>query len=75
MILYLFQTLCTLDIILSQKGLSPTPNLNRNIMPDELRSMTSASGRDERNFRILKEYVVTLEYYGDGFGYLKEESK
>lgn len=51
--------------------MSPAPNPTRAIMPSELRTITAASQRDERNFRILKEYVNALEYYADGFNYFK----
>jgi hypothetical protein len=43
-------------------------------MPNELRSITSASQRDQRNFRIIKEYVNALEYYVDAFNYFETAS-
>lgn len=64
-------TLCQLDYYLAEKRMSPAPNPTRAIMPTELRTITSASQRDERNFRILKEYVNAIEYYADGFNYFK----
>jgi len=63
--------LCELDQFLAEKRMSPAPNPTRSIMPNELRSITSASQRDERNFRILKEYVNALEYYIDAFSYFE----
>ncbi|XP_046641344.1 uncharacterized protein LOC124326500 [Daphnia pulicaria] len=64
-------TLCQLDGYLADKKMSPAPNPTRSIMPNELRSITSASQRDERNFRIIKEYVNALEYYIDVFSYFE----
>ena len=66
-----YQTLCQLEQYLAEKRMPPAPNPTRAIMPNELRSITAASQRDERNFRILKEYVNALEYYADGFEYFK----
>lgn len=67
-------TLCQLDGYLADKRMSPAPNPTRSIMPNELRSITSASQRDQRNFRIIKEYVNALEYYVDAFSYFETAS-
>ena len=58
-----------LDAVLAGKGMNPAANPTRSIMPDELRSMSSGSVRDMRNFRIIKDYINALEYFADGFDY------
>ena len=61
------QTLCYLAGVLAYKGMNPAPNPTRSIMPDILRNLNANSDRDMRNFRILKDYINALEYFGDGF--------
>lgn len=59
-------------MVLAEKKMTPAPNPTRSIVPNELRTITNTSQRDERNFRILKEYVNTLEYYVAGLDYFSQ---
>lgn len=62
-------------MMLADKRMTPAPNPTRSIVPSELRTITANSQRDERNFRILKEYVNSLEYYIAGFDYFSQVLK
>lgn len=57
--------------MLVDKKMTPAPNPTRSVMPTELRTITQNSQRDDRNFRILKEYVNSLEYFVAAFDYFE----
>ena len=56
--------------------MSPAANPTRTIVqPEDLRTLTDQSQINLRNFRILKDYVVALEYYVEAFTYFKSAWK
>ena len=58
----LVQVLCSLQMALMEKQIQPDADAARQMMTNEYRDMKSESGRNLRDFIILRDYINLLEY-------------
>ena len=56
------QVLCSLQMALMEKQIQPDVDAARQMMSKEYRDMKSESGRNLRDFIILRDYINLLEY-------------
>ena len=54
--------MCSLQLAMLEKDVVPDEYAARQLMTDEYRDMRSASGRNLRDFVILRDYINLLEY-------------
>jgi len=58
----LSMVLCSLQMALMEKQIRPDADAARQMMTNEYRDMKSESGRNLRDFIILRDYINLLEY-------------
>ena len=54
--------LCSLQMAMLEKRVEPDRDAARQLMTNEYRDMRSASGRNMRDFVIMRDYINLLEY-------------
>ena len=56
------QVLCALQLAMAEKNAAPDADATRRLMSRQYRDMRSASGRNQRDFVIVRDCVNLLEY-------------
>lgn len=56
------QVLCSLQMAMIEKHVEPDADAVRQLMDNKYRDMRSASGRNLRDFVIVRDYINLLEY-------------
>jgi hypothetical protein len=68
------QVLCALQLAMAEKNVVPDADAARQLMTREYRDMRSASGRNLRDFIIVRDYTNLLEYIQQVFQYFAARS-
>lgn len=66
-----FQVLCEMQTAMGDCGVTPPPNIGRDIMPDGIRLEPHYNLRD---WIIFRDYINGLEYVHQVFSYLCKEN-
>lgn len=56
------QVLCSLQMAMLEKHVEPDADAARQLMSNDYRDMRDASGRNFRDFIIMRDYINMLEY-------------
>lgn len=66
--------LCEIQVALVERGITPRPDVTRDIMVPSIRNMDSETYRDLRDWMIFRDYMNGLEYVVQIFEYLRAQS-
>lgn len=69
--LFFLQILCEVSMAIYDINETPEPHVSRDIMPIE--SRISRDNQSLRDWLILREYMTSLQYVIEAFGYLKSK--
>ncbi|CAG0902232.1 unnamed protein product [Cyprideis torosa] len=64
--------LCELQVSMMEKGITPNPDVSREIMSEEFRDIESDAMRNLRDWIILRDLMNALEFSLDALAYLEE---
>lgn len=67
----MFQVLCELQVALVERGVTPRPDITRDIMPPKVRAIRNETERSLRDWIVIREYMNALEYVVQAFQYLQ----
>ncbi|XP_044736230.1 uncharacterized protein LOC123298325 isoform X2 [Chrysoperla carnea] len=66
--------LCEYQFVMLERGVTPHPDVTREIMSDDLRKIASSTERNLRDWVIFRDYMNTLEYAVEVLNHLKSKS-
>lgn len=72
MLLSPLQVLCELQVALVERGLTPRPDVTRDIMSSEFRKRESRTQTELRDWLIFRDYMNALEYLIQVFDHLAQ---
>lgn len=64
-----------MSYVMSERGVTPRPDVSRDIMPIEYRRVNSTTQRDLRDWLIFRDYMNALEYVIEVFKYLSNRKE
>lgn len=63
----LLMALCQLQLALAKLRIEPNPNVTRDVMAEEYRTVDSETVRNVRNYIILRDHSMALKYIASVF--------
>lgn len=69
--LFFSQVLCEIQVALEERSVTRRPDVTRDVMTSDFRTMTDMTYRDLRDWLIFREYMNGLEYVIQVFSHLR----
>jgi len=65
------QVLCEIQVAIEERSVTRRPDVTRDVMTSDFRTMTDMTSRDLRDWLIFREYMNGLEYVIQVFSHLR----